>query len=56
MIWNREPVLFYGLVNALIALVCAFGLDLSPEQIAGILAVTSTGLALITRRVVTPVE
>jgi hypothetical protein len=56
MLWNREPALFYGLVNAVIALVCAFGLDLSGEQIAGIMAVTSAVLAVITRRAVTPVE
>lgn len=50
MIWKREPALFYGLVNAVIALVVSFGLELKPDQIGAILAVTSAALALVTRR------
>lgn len=54
MIWNREPALFYGLVNTVLALGLAFGADLSTEQIGAILAVTSAVLALITRSKVSP--
>lgn len=50
MIWKREPALFYGLVNAVIALVVSFGLDLTVDQIGAIMAVTSATLALVTRR------
>jgi hypothetical protein len=50
MLWKREPALFYGFVNSVLALVLAFGVSLTTEQIGAILAVTSTGLALITRR------
>lgn len=54
MIFDREPVLVYAVVQALLGLVAAFGLHLSAEQIASILAVTGAVLALITRRNVTP--
>lgn len=50
MLWKREPALFYGLINAVIALVVSFGLELQPDQIGAILAVTSAALALVTRR------
>lgn len=50
MLWKREPALFYGLVNAVIALVVSFGLQLKADQIGAILAVTSAVLALVTRR------
>lgn len=56
MIWKREPALFYGLVNTILALVLAFGVDLSTEQVGAILAVTSALLALITRSQVTPTD
>lgn len=54
MIWKREPALFYGVVNATIALAVSFGLDLKPDQIGAILAVTSAFLALVTRSQMTP--
>jgi hypothetical protein len=54
MIWNREPALFYGLVNTVLALILAFGVDLSTEQTGAILAATSAVLAVITRSKVTP--
>jgi hypothetical protein len=55
MIWNREPALIYGLAQALLTLAVVFGLDLTDEQTAAILAATSTLLALIVRSKVTPV-
>jgi hypothetical protein len=54
MIWKREPALFYGLVNTVLALVLAFGVELTVEQTGAILAVTSAVLALITRSSVKP--
>jgi hypothetical protein len=39
-IWGREPAMVLALVQAVIALVVAFGLILSPDQIGAILAVT----------------
>lgn len=56
MIWKREPALFYGLVNSVLALILAFGVDLSTEQTGAILAVTSAVLAVVTRSKVTPTE
>jgi len=54
MIWKREPALFYGVVNAVIALAVSFGLELKPDQIGALLAVTSALLALLTRSQMTP--
>ena len=55
MIFNREPALVLGAVQAVLALVVAFGLDLSAEQVAGILAVSAAALAIVVRIKVTPV-
>lgn len=52
---KAEPVLVTGLVRALILCVTAFGLSLSPEQVAGIMLVVEAGLAFVTRASVTPV-
>ena len=54
-IWGREPAMVLALVQAVIALVVAFGLQLAPDQIGAILAVTAVVLGLITRSQVTPV-
>ncbi len=54
-IWGREPAMVLALVQAVIALVVAFGLNLAPDQIGAILAVTAVILGLITRSRVTPV-
>lgn len=48
-IWGREPAMVLALVQAVIALVVAFGLNLAPDQIGAILAVTAVVLGLITR-------
>lgn len=53
---RREPALILGLVQAVIALVVAFGLELTGEQTAGIVAVTAAILALVVRSQVTPTE
>jgi hypothetical protein len=43
-----------ALVQAVIGLVVTFGLNLAPDQIGAILAVTAVVLGLITRSRVTP--
>ena len=52
---KSEPALLIGLVGAIIALVVSFGFKLSPDQIGGIMALVSAGLAFVTRSQVTPV-
>lgn len=54
-IWGREPAMVLALVQAVIALVVAFGLSLAPDQVGAILAVTAVLLGLITRSQVSPV-
>lgn len=49
-----EPVLVVALVEAVLALVVAFGLDLTTEQTAGILLVTGAVLAFVARQRVVP--
>lgn len=51
---GREPAMGLALVQAVIALVVAFGLQLAPDQIGAILAVTAVILGLITRSRVSP--
>lgn len=51
---KREPALIYGLVSAVIALILAFGVDLSNEQVGTIMAVVVAIMAIITRASVTP--
>ena len=53
---RREPVLVTGLIQAALVLAVSFGLDLSNEQTAGILAVAAALLALVARSRVTPVS
>lgn len=54
-LWNREPALIVGFVQAALVLALTFGVDLSAEQIAGILSLTAAGLGLVVRRRVSPV-
>lgn len=51
---KNEPALALGLVQTVLGLVLAFGLDLSNEQVGAIMAVTAAVLALVTRSQVTP--
>ena len=53
-IWGREPAMVLALVQAVIALVVAFGLNLAPDQIGAIVAAMAVVLGLITRSKVTP--
>jgi hypothetical protein len=52
---QTEPALVTALVQASIALVVSFGLNLSPEQVGGLLALTAAATAVFLRRQVTPV-
>jgi uncharacterized protein (DUF697 family) len=53
-LWGREPAMVLAFVQAVIVLGVAFGLKLTPEQTAAILAVTAVVLGLITRSQVSP--
>jgi len=53
---KNEPVLVVGCVQAILALVVAFGLNLSDGQVAAILGVTGAVLALVARSKVSPVK
>ena len=51
---RREPALISGAVAALIALLTAFGLDLTAEQVGAVLAVVTAVLAFVVRSKVLP--
>lgn len=50
---TREPVLTVALLNALLALLAAFGADLSPEAQAGVSGLLAAVLALVRGNVMT---
>lgn len=54
MIFGREPALILGALQALLALGVGFGLQLTPEQMALVLAASAAIFAVITRQNVTP--
>lgn len=51
---REEPVLITGLVQAVIGLLLAFGVDLSNEQVGSIMATTAVLLAIVARMFVSP--
>lgn len=53
-LWGREPALILAAVQAALALAVGFGLEVTAEQVALILAFTAAVLGLITRQQVTP--
>lgn len=53
-ILGREPAMVVALVQAVIVLGVSFGLSLTQEQTAAILALTAVVLGLITRSRVSP--
>lgn len=55
-IFGREPSLIAGFVQAVILCAMAFGFDVTTDQLAAIMVVVTLGLALLVRRVVTPVS
>lgn len=52
--FDREPVLWLAAIRAVIVLVTAFGLQLTPEQIAAVYLTAEAVLSLIARQKVTP--
>jgi len=50
-VWLNAPGRVIAFVEAVLALVIAFGLQLSGEQVAAIVAVTTMGLGLLTDKV-----
>ena len=54
-LWGREPAMIVAFIQAVLVLLVTFGLKLTPEQTAAILAVAALALGLITRSQVTPV-
>lgn len=54
-LWNREPALVVGFVQAALTLLLSFGVELTVEQSAGILALVATALSLVVRQRVSPV-
>jgi len=55
-IWDREPAAFLSLVSATVALVAAFGCNLSGEQVGAIMAFTAVLVGFVTRSKVSPVD
>lgn len=54
-VWCNEPVVVMGALQALVALVTAFGLTLTPNQTASLMAAAAAIGALIARSRVRPV-
>lgn len=52
---GREPVLVLALVQAALALVAAFGLNLSGEQMAAVMAFAAAALGYVARSKVSPI-
>ena len=53
-IWTREPAMVLAVVQAALALGIGFGLRVTPEQMALIMALAAAVLGLITRSQVSP--
>ena len=53
-LWGREPVMFMALVQTALALGISFGLNLSADQTAGIMAFSAAVLGFVARSQVTP--
>lgn len=51
---RREPAVVAGLVQAVLALLLSFGVDLTTEQTAAIMGLSAAVLAFVVRRRVTP--
>lgn len=49
-LWGREPALILAAVQALLALLVGFGLDLSAEQVSLITAAVAAVVGLLIRR------
>lgn len=54
-LWGREPALVLAAVQAVLAVAVGFGLPVTTEQMALILAAVAAVIGVITRSRVTPV-
>ena len=54
--WRAEPVAIAAVISAGVKLLVLFGVDLTPEQQAGILLFTDALLAAFVRHGVTPTQ
>lgn len=52
--FGREPVMYLAIIQTGLALVAGFGLDLSAEQVAAIMAFSAAVLGFLARQQVTP--
>ena len=52
---QQEPVMLQGIVQAILGLAVFFGMNLSTQQIAGILALSASILSFVTRSQVTSI-
>lgn len=55
VIFRREPVMFLALVETALALVMAFGLELTGEQVGVVMGFAAAVLGFVARQRVTPV-
>lgn len=55
-LWDREPVMVLAVVQTGLALLLAFGVALTKEQVGAVLAFTAAVLGLVVRRKVMPAE
>lgn len=53
---KREPALVAGVVQALLAVLVAFGVPLSDVQVAAVLGFSAAVLAVVVRQRVTPTK
>ena len=53
-LWGREPAMVLACIQAVLVLLLAFGLKLTTDQVAAIVALSAVVLGLITRSQVTP--
>lgn len=56
MKFSDEPAVYIGILEALLAVLVAFGLNLSAEQIGAIMALATAIGAVVIRQNVTPVR
>ena len=54
MIWNREPALFFGLLGGVLALLAAFGLSITAEQVAALNLALAAVMGFVVRHKVSP--
>lgn len=52
---QNEPTMLVGFINAVMALLVLYGVDMTDEQSAGIIVVVNMALAIANRMMVTPV-